>query len=70
MNFSLLVFSCYLLFKNLENLFVFNYIFLYIGLNNFIGVMDIELFLGRMISFNVGGGFVEFFGFGSELLCF
>ncbi len=67
-NSSLLAPSRYLPLKNPENLSVFNYTPLYIGSNNSIGVTDTELLSGRTISFNAGGGFVESFGFGSELL--
>lgn len=67
-NSSLLAPSRYLPLKNPENLSVFNYTPLYIGSNNPIGVTDTELLSGSTISFNAGGGFVESFGFGSELL--
>lgn len=67
-NSSLLAPSRYLPLKNPENLSVFNYTPLYIGSNNPIGVTDTELLSGKTISFNAGGGFVESFGFGSELL--
>lgn len=67
-NSSLLAPSRYLPLKNPENLSVFNYTPLYIGSNNPIGVTDTELLSGSTISFNAGGGFVESFGFGSDLL--
>lgn len=67
-NSSLLAPNRYLPIKNPENLSVFNYTPLYIGSNHPIGVTDIELLSGDAISFNAGGGFVEPFGFGSDLL--
>ena len=67
-NSSLLAPARYLPLKNPENLSVFNYTPLYIGSNHPIGVTDTELLTGRTISFNAGGGFVEPFGFGSDLL--
>lgn len=67
-NSSLLAPNKYLPIKNPENLSVFNYTPLYIGSNNPIGVTDTELLSGNTISFNAGGGFVEPFGFGSDLL--
>ncbi|MFY0630776.1 MAG: hypothetical protein JXR05_10375 [Flavobacteriaceae bacterium] len=67
-NSSLLAPSRYLPIKNPENLSVFNYTPLYIGSNHPIAVTDTELLSGSTISFNAGGGFVEPFGFGSDLL--
>ncbi|MEQ6124110.1 hypothetical protein AAON49_07930 [Pseudotenacibaculum sp. MALMAid0570] len=67
-NSSLLAPNKYLPIKNPENLSVFNYTPLYIGSNNPIGVTDTEILTGKTISFNAGGGFVESFGFGSDLL--
>ena len=67
-NSSLLAPARYLPIKNPESLSVFNYTPLYIGSNHPIGVTDTELLTGRTISFNAGGGFVEPFGFGSDLL--
>ncbi len=54
--------------RNPENLSVFNYTPLYIGSNNPLSVTDKELIFGKTIRFNAGGGFVEPFGFGSDLL--
>lgn len=54
--------------RNPENLSVFNYTPLYIGSNTPIRVVDKELVLGKAVRFNAGGGFVEPFGFGSDLL--
>lgn len=67
-NSSLLAPAKYLPLKNPENLSVFNYTPLYIGSNHPIGVIDTELLTGKTISFNAGGGFVEPFGFGSNVL--
>ena len=67
-NSSLLGPSKYLPIRNPENLSVFNYTPLYIGSNNPIRVTDKELISDKSISFNAGGGFVEPFGFGSDLL--
>ena len=54
--------------KNPENLSVFNYTPLYIGSNHPIMVKDTSLLLGRPIKFHAGGGFIEPFGFGGDLL--
>ena len=67
-NSSLLGPNKYLPIRNPENLSVFNYTPLYIGSNNPIEVTDKELISDKTIRFNVGGGFVEPFGFGSNLL--
>lgn len=67
-NSSLLGPRKYLPIRSPENLSVFNYTPLYIGANNPIVVTDKGLVLDKSIRFNVGGGFVEPFGFGSDLM--
>lgn len=54
--------------RNPENLSVFNYTPLYIGSNHPLRITDKELIFGKTVHFNAGGGFVEPFGFGSDLL--
>jgi hypothetical protein len=58
----------YLPIRSPENLSVFNYTPLYIGSNHPLKVTDKELIFGKEISFYTGGGFVEPFGFGSDVL--
>ena len=54
--------------KSPEHLSVFNYTPLYIGSNNAIKVTDRRPIFNSDLSFYAGGGFVEPFGFGSDLL--
>lgn len=58
----------YLPIRNPENLSVFNYTPLYVGSNQPLNVTDNELIFGNEINFNTGGGFIEPFAFGSDLL--
>lgn len=67
-NSSLLAPSKDLPIRNPENLSVFNYTPLYIGSNNPLHVEDKELIFGNKVTYHAGGGFVEPFGFGSDLL--
>ncbi len=54
--------------RNPENLSVFNYTPLYIGSNQPLRVSDRNLISGDTVSFDAGGGFIEPFGFGSNVL--
>jgi len=54
--------------RNPESLSVFNYTPLYVGSNHPLTVTDRELIFGEEVRFNVGGGFIEPFGFGSKIL--
>ena len=54
--------------KNPENLSVFNYTPLYIGSNVGMRITDTNLITKESVSFDVGGGFIEPFGFGGDYL--
>lgn len=54
--------------QNPENLSVFNYTPLYIGSNQPLRVRDENLMTGDTIQFDAGGGFIEPFAFGGNLL--
>lgn len=70
MNSSLLAPAKDLPILNPENLSVFNYTPLYIGSNHPLQVADRNLISSDTIHFNAGGGFIEPFGFGSDVLDF